>query len=285
MDQKRNNDGVTRRRIGLIAGQGRLPVMIARGIRRAGHEVCCVGLRDQFDDDLEDACDYFAVAGIVRLGRWQRLLNRWGADEAILCGRVKKSKMYEPLKWIRQTPDWKALYLWYVKLRHDRRSQQIHCAIADEMQKKGIILVDSTQYIQEDLAKLGVMGKQQPTRGQLSDIQLGWPILEAISGLDVGQAVAMMNADIIAVEAVEGTDKMIMRAGELCRIKGWSLLKNARTNHDLRFDVPTVGIRTIEKLYEAGGRCLAVGAGKVILAEQALMLARADALGVAVVGV
>ncbi len=276
---------VKKRRVGLIAGEGRLPVMIAEGIRAAGCEVCCVGLRDQYDDDLRGVCDEFRIAGVVRLGRWGRLLNGWGVDEAILCGRVKKSKMYDPLKWIKQVPDLRTLYLWYVKLRHDRRSHKIHEVIADELGRKGIVLIDSTEYIKDEMAVEGVMGKREPSAGEMADVRFGWPILQAMSGMDIGQAIAVKDGDVIAVEAIEGTDKMVVRAGELCRSKGWVLIKSARDDHDMRFDVPTVGVRTVQKLYDAGGRCLAVRRGKVILAERVAMLKLADELGVAVVGV
>ena len=269
----------------MIAGEGRLPVMIAEGIKAAGYEVCCVGLRDQYDADLEGICDEFGIGGIARVGRWTRLLRRWDVDEAIICGRVKKSKMHDPFKWIKLVPDFITLYLWYVKLRHDHRSHKIHEAVAGELGRKGIVLIDSTKFIKDEMAGEGVLGKKEPSAGQMADVKFGWPMLEAMSGMDIGQAIAVKDGDVIAVEAIEGTDKMVVRAGELCRSKGWVLIKSARDGHDMRFDVPTVGVRTIQKLYDAGGRCLALRHGKVIMAEREAMLKLADELGVAVVGV
>lgn len=271
--------------IGLIAGEGLLPMLEARGIRAAGRQVACVGLSDQFDDALPALCDQFSQAGVIRISRWIRLLRRWGVREAVMIGRVRKVQMYQPMKLLRQMPDWRAAWLWYRVLRHDRRSQVLLGALADELSQNGIELIDTTRYIHEHMADEGVMGKCSPTAAQRADIAFAWPILMRMNDLDIGQAIAVKDHDVIAVEAMEGTDEMIVRAGQLCKKGGWVLVKGARQDKDLRFDVPTVGVNTIENLKRAGGNCLVVAAGRVILADKPKVLAAADAAGIVVVGV
>ena len=130
--------------LGLIAGQGRLPALVAAGTRQAGARVCAVGLRDQFDAELPNLCDEFHRAGIAQIGRWIRPLRRAGVEEAVLVGRVAKARMHDPRRLLRQLPDWRALNIWYRRLRHDRRNAAVLAAVADELAANGIKLIDST---------------------------------------------------------------------------------------------------------------------------------------------
>jgi DUF1009 family protein len=272
------------RPIGLIAGQDRLPLIVARGMRDAGRTVCCVGLADQYDSELPAACDRFAEAGVLRPGRWIRLLRRWSVVEAVMVGRVAKSRMHQPLKIVRQLPDFRAIRLWYRRLRHDHRTAAVLAALADELQSQGIMLIDSTTFIPDHVASAGVMTAKQPSAAQQADIEFGWPLLRQVVELDVGQSIAVRERDVIAVEAVEGTDAMIDRAGTLCRARGWTLLKTSKSNHDMRADVPTVGVNTIERLSRAGAGCIALGAGRVILVDRPAVIDAADRAGIAIVG-
>ncbi len=265
-------------------GGGGLRGLEAGGAGPAGRGVVCVGFAGHYDDDLPGHCDRFATAGVLRPGRWARLLRRWGASEAVMIGTVSKTNMYHPLRVFRQLPDWRALRLWYRDCRHDRRSQTLLAAVAQELARSGIELIDNTRYIPDHVASAGVMTRRAPTAAQRADIALGWPVLMRMNELEVGQAIAVKDRDIIAVEAMEGTDRMIVRAGELVRGGGWTLLKAADPDKDMRFDVPTVGVQTIENLRAAGARCLAVAAGAVIFAEKPKVIAAADAAGIAVVG-
>lgn len=270
--------------IGLIAGGGRLPLLEAQGIRAAGRRVVCLGLADQYDADLPQHCDAFGEAGVVRLGRWIRLLRRWGASEAVMVGYVRKARMYEPLRLLHQMPDRRAAWLWYRVLRHDKRNQTLLGALADELHRNGIELIDTTRYITEHMAGEGVLTRCQPTSGQWADIRFAWPVLMRMNDLDIGQAVAVKERDVIAVEAIEGTDAMIERAGQLCRSGGWVLAKGARPSKDLRFDVPTVGEQTVENVKRAGGACIVLTAGQVILADKPAVIAAADRLRIPIVG-
>lgn len=271
--------------LGLIAGAGQLPLLVAAGARAAGRPVVCVGLRDQFDPALRALCTDFHTAGIVQIGRWIRVLRRAGVHEAIMVGRVAKARMHDPLRVFRQLPDLRAALLWYRRLRHDRRNHVLLSAVADELASAGVTLIDSTAYIPDHMASIGVLGRVQPSRESAGDVELGWPLLEQVVELDIGQSLAVRERDVIAVEAVEGTDALIDRAGTLCRAKGWTLLKTAKSSHDMRADVPTIGVLTIERLAAAGGRCLALGAGRVIMVDRPAVIAAADRLGVAILGV
>jgi len=272
------------RPIGLIAGQGRLPLLTAQHARGRGRAVACVGLANQYDAALPGVCDRFGEAGVIQLGKWIKLLRRWGVSEAVMVGRVSKARMYEPGRWFKQLPDWRAARLWYRKLRHDKRDVAILTAVADELASEGITLIDSTTHLPDHLATGGVLTRRQPTDEQRADAHFGWPLLREINLHDIGQAIAVKERDVIAVEAMEGTDRMIQRAGELCKHKGWTLIKAGKVDQDMRFDVPTVGPTTIENLHKAGAGCLVVEAGKVILVDKPELLQLADKLKVAVVG-
>jgi DUF1009 family protein len=188
--------------LGLIAGQGVLPLLVARGARAAGRTVACIGLREQFDPALPALCDRFETAGIAQLGRWIRLLRRSGVREAILVGRVAKGRMHDPWRLLRQLPDWRAARLWYRRLRHDRRNAVLLAAVADELAESGITLIDSTTYIRDQLATPGVLTRTAPTAAQSADTAFGWPLLRGMLALGIGQSIAVRERDVIAVEAV-----------------------------------------------------------------------------------
>ena len=271
--------------IGLIAGEGRLPIVVAQGMRQAGRSVACVAFRGHAEDDLQDCCDRYKTVGLYRMSQWLRTLKRWGATEAVMVGRVSKARMHDPFRLLRQVPDVRTTLLWYRRLRHDRRNATVLAAVADELARGGIQLLDSTTFIEDHLAVDGVLGQVQPTDLQRADISFGWPLLEQTVGMDIGQSIAVREGDVIAVEALEGTTGMITRAGGLCRRSGWTLLKTASRGHDRRADVPTIGVQTIEELASAGAGCVAIGTGRVILIDRPAVLAAANKAGIAVVGV
>ncbi|MCC7146512.1 MAG: UDP-2,3-diacylglucosamine diphosphatase LpxI [Phycisphaeraceae bacterium] len=273
------------RPIGVIAGCGRLPIHTAEGIRAAGREVACVGLWHQFDPQLPGLCGQFARAGVAQIGRWIRLLRKWEVQEVVMVGGVDKSRMYDPLHFVHFLPDWRAARLWYRRVKHDRRTDALLRAVAEEIEGEGIRLIDSTRYITRTLAEAGPMGKVKPSKAQLADVEFALPIIRRLGELDIGQALAVKDREVIAVEALEGTDAMIRRAGELCRSGQWVMVKVSKPAQDMRFDVPTVGMKTIEALRQAKAGCLALEVGKVILLDKAELLAAADKYGIAVVGI
>jgi len=271
--------------LGLIAGNGILPVLVARGAKAAGYRVCCIGLRSQYDSALPNECDTFSIAGMARVGRWIRLLKKWGASDAVMVGGVGKTAMHKKFGVIRLTPDLTTLLLWYRRLRHDRRDATVLSAVADEMQKSGVTLIDSTTHIPDHLAGTGVLGTISPTAKQTTDISFGWPLLMQSAKLHIGQCMAVREGDVLAVEAIEGTAALIERAGSLCKKKGWTLLKTAADDHDMRADVPSIGTKTIEQVAQAGCTCIAVGTGRVILLDAPAVIESANKAGVALVGV
>ncbi|MEN0020271.1 MAG: UDP-2,3-diacylglucosamine diphosphatase LpxI [Planctomycetota bacterium] len=272
--------------IGLIAGGGQLPSLIAEGLRRDGHSIMGLGLAGQYEADLPGMCREFREVGLLRVGTWGPIMAKRGIRHAIMVGRVDKAKfMYDPLKLVRNVPDVRTAVAWFHKLRHDRRSSALLSAIAEELDRHGVALMDSTAPIPDQLSTTGVMTRRKPSDSQQADIDFVWPFLNELLRLDIGQAMAVKDRDVIAVEAVEGTDRMIERTGQLCRSKGWVLCKGARAGHDRRADVPTVGERTIEKMAEAGAGCLALATGDVIMIDREAMIAKADSLGISIVGV
>ncbi|MCC6660764.1 MAG: UDP-2,3-diacylglucosamine diphosphatase LpxI [Phycisphaerales bacterium] len=272
--------------IGLIAGGGRLPFIVAEGLRRAGHPVHALGLVKQYEPGLPALCDSFREVGLFRVGSWGRLLSRIGVHHAIMVGKVDKARlMHDPLRVIRNLPDLRTIIAWYKYLRHDRRSHAVLAAVAEELGRSGVHLIDSTIPIGDHMADAGFMTTKPPTPEQRADVEFAWPLLTQILRMDIGQAIAVRERDVLAVEAVEGTDRMIERVGGICKATGWTLCKGARSGHDRRSDVPTVGVTTVKKLHENGGRCLALSAGDVIMVDKPQVIALADRLGVALVGV
>jgi DUF1009 family protein len=270
--------------LGLIAGEGVFPVLVARGARAAGRRVVCAALAGSASPALRDECDRFAWVGAARLGRWIKLLRGAGCTQAIMVGRVTKTRMYDRWRYFRYIPDLRTARLWLTRLRRDRSPQAILSAIADTLACEGITLIDSTAYTLDQLATAGVMTRRQPTEAQWTDLRHGWTIASTISRLDIGQSIAVLNKDVIAVEALEGTNAMIERAGALCKVGGWTLVKVSNKQQDMRMDVPTVGVTTIEKLRDARAGCVVLEPGKTVLLEKQKVLELADRYRIAIVG-
>jgi len=268
--------------LGIIAGAGRFPFLVAEGARRAGRPVMAIGLRGLTDPSLGREVDCFRWSGVVRLGSWIRLFRRFGVREAIMAGSVRKADMYGRFRLLRYLPDWTSFRVWFFEVA-DRRNDTILRAAADCMTRKGIVLTNSVQYCPEHLPGPGVLTRRQPTPALQKDIEFGWPIAKEMGRLDVGQSIAVKEQEVIAVEAIEGTDRMIQRAGELCRHGGWTLIKVAKPDQDLRFDVPTVGPDTIENLKLNGGKALVFEAGKTLLIDRDKLIEAADRTGIVVV--
>ena len=270
--------------VGVVAGSGRPPFLVAAGIRKAGRPVAIVGLRGQASRRLIDLSDAFTWAGMVRLETWISFFRACGVREAILIGSVRKRDMYLPLRLLRLIPDLRTTRLWYHKLRKDKRDGAVLLGVAEELRGEGIEMVSGVKYCEEHLADEGLMTETPPPNGVKEDVEFGWRIARASAELDIGQSVAVKERDIIAVEAMEGTDEMIHRAGRLCRVGGWTMVKVARPIQDMRFDVPTVGPQTIRNLKDARCVCLVLEAGKTFIVDKPATLAVADRVKIAVIG-
>jgi len=269
-------------RIGIIAGAGRFPLMVLHGAKQAGCHVTVVGLRGFADGRLAQGADVFRWAGLARIGRWIRILKRQRSRRVILAGSVTKSSMYGRFRLLRLLPDPTALRIWFLTIS-DKRNDTVLAAVADEFEKHGIIMDDCVAFSAEHMAPEGVLTRREPTRAQLKDAQFGWRIAREMGALDIGQSVAVKETEVIAVEAIEGTDRMIERAGQLCRQGGWTLIKVAKPNQDMRFDIPTVGPETIAGLKRHGAKMLVVEAGRTLIIDREEMTAAADAAGIVIV--
>jgi len=271
--------------IGLIAGGGRLPILVVQGAQQAGCRVICAGLGDNPEPQLAELADFYAAVPIARPGAWIRKLKKNGVTDAIMVGKVRKEKLFTPWRILRYLPDWRALRIYYWRLRKKNKiDQTILQAIADELASGGIILQDSTKFCAEHLADKGVMTKIQPTGAIQQDIDFGWDIVKKIAQMGIGQAIAIREKTVIAVEAVEGTEKMIQLAGQFCKRGGWTLLKASKPDQDFRFDVPCVGPDTIKSLSSGGGKCLVVEAGRTIIIDKPETIALANQLGITIIG-
>ncbi len=271
--------------LGLIAGEGRLPFLVATGARGAGLKVVCVGLGDNAEPSLADEVDVFYRVAVARPGSWIRKLKKHNVIRTVIVGRVAKGRIFTPWRILRYLPDWRAIRIWYWRLRtKDKQNDTLLNALAEELASGGIMLENSTMYCKEHLATAGPMTGKKPHLAFEDDIEFGWRIAKKLGELDIGQAIAVKEKEVIAVEAIEGTEKMIERVGQFCRTGGWMLIKTSKPNQDMRFDVPCVGPDTIRSLANNGGRCLVVEAGKTIIIDKAETIKLADNLGITILG-
>ncbi len=271
--------------LGLIAGEGRLPFLVAAGAKKAGLRVVCVGLTNDVRHSLANEVDVFYRVAIARPGSWIRKLRRHSVSRTIMVGRVAKSRLFTPWRILQYLPDWRAFRIYYWRLRgKDKLDDSVLSAIADELASGGIVLENSTMYCKEHLATEGVMTKRHPSSSVEGDIEFGWPIVKKLGEMDIGQAIAVKEKEVIAVEAIEGTAEMIKRAGQFCKSGGWTLIKTSKPYQDMRFDVPCVGPDTITSLAENGGKCLVVEAERTIIIDKDETIKLADQLGICILG-
>jgi hypothetical protein len=271
--------------LGLIAGEGRLPFLVAAGARKVGLKVICVGLADYAESSLAEEVDVFYKVALARPGCWIRKLRKHNVTKTIMVGRVAKSQLFTPWRILRYLPDWRAFRIYYWRLRgKNKLSNSILNAIADELSTGGILLENSIMYCKEHLATAGLMTEHKPTASIEDDIEFGWQMVKKLSELDIGQAIAVKEREVLAVEAIEGTAEMIERAGQFCKSGGWTLIKASRPSQDMRFDVPCVGPDTIRSLARNGGKCLVVEASKTIIIDKIETIELADQLGITVLG-
>jgi len=273
----------TDRTVGLLAGSGRFPILFAESARRQGFRIACVGIRYEASDELRALCDSFEVVGVSKLGGMIRSFRRRGVSRVVMAGKVIKGVMYTPFRLVRLCPDLRMCRMWYLALRGDRRDDSILLSVIAEFERDGLTFGSALDYCPELLVKDGVLTRRAPSAQERKDIEFGWALAKEMGRLDVGQSVAVKEQAALAVEAIEGTDRCIERAGQLCRAGGWTLVKVAKPAQDMRFDVPTVGLSTIENLHKARARVLAIEANRTIVIDQAEVIALADRYGLSVV--
>ncbi|MEM9186986.1 MAG: UDP-2,3-diacylglucosamine diphosphatase LpxI [Planctomycetota bacterium] len=256
------------RRVGLIAGWGRLPITVANSLRAAGHEVQCLGLKWHCEEGIRPHVDHFEWLNAARLGDAIRYFRRRGVSQATMCGKFHKVDLYRPWAWFRYVPDstfLKTFYPHFIGRRGDRRDDTLLGTFVRAFADAGVEFLPATDFAPELLVKAGTLAGAAPTAAQLADLEFGWRIAKQMGGLDIGQSICVKDRAVIAVEAIEGTDESIRRAGELCKQGGFTVIKVAKPKQDMRFDVPTVGVRTLQTMADAGAKVLAIEAGQTIL--------------------
>jgi DUF1009 family protein len=262
--------------LGLIAGNGRFPFLVAAGARRAGRRVIAVAIREEASPELAAAVDEIHWVGLGQLGRCIEALRGADASEAVMAGQVKHKQIFSDL-----VPDLKMMGL-LARLAL-KNTDSLIGAVADALGREGITLLASTTFLKEELASDGAMTGREPSRAERLDIEYGRRIARRLAGDDLGQTAVVKDRAAVALEAMEGTDDVIRRAGRIAG-PGCVVVKVAKPKQDMRFDVPVIGPGTIEAMREARALVLAVDAGRTLLLDRAALLAEADAAGVAVWG-
>ncbi|HEU4480140.1 MAG TPA: UDP-2,3-diacylglucosamine diphosphatase LpxI [Pyrinomonadaceae bacterium] len=305
-------------RYGLIAGNGKFPLLVAEGARRAGDSLSVAAIHEETDPIIERLADRVEWVGIGQLGKMIRFFKDEGVQKAIMAGQVRHVQIFS-----RAVPDARMLKLLWKLPR--RNTDSLIGAIANELQAEGIELIDSTYFLQEQLAEVGTLTNREPDERERGDIEYARGIAREIARLDLGQTIVVRSKACVAIEAMEGTDATIRRAGQLTRVgpeapslypenaesiqpeaekslvSGLSkLLRSKRANlaggrltvvklakpdQDMRFDVPVTGVPTIETMIEAGATCLCLSAGKTLMFDRAEMLSLANKHGIAIVAV
>jgi len=268
-------------RLGLIAGNGAFPFLVLDAARRLGHAVTIIAVEQEASPDLQAAAARepqarFHWVALGQLGRAIELMQAAGVTRAVMAGQVKHTSIFSGAM-----PD-RLLLSVLLKLR-SRNTDALISAVADVLRDHGIELLDSTSYLTPLLARPGVLTARPPSADERDDLAFGYRMADEIAGLDIGQTLAVKSAAVVAVEAMEGTDAVIERAGRLAG-PGTRIVKVAKPKQDMRFDVPVVGVPTIEAMRAAGATALSVDAGRTLLLDGDDAIRAADAAGICIVG-
>ncbi|MBS1815278.1 MAG: UDP-2,3-diacylglucosamine diphosphatase LpxI [Acidobacteria bacterium] len=279
-------------KLGLIAGNGHFPFLLLEAARAHGLDVVVAAIKEETDPEMDAraATDEHVRVHWMSLGELSKLIEtfqREGVTKAVMAGQVKHKQIFSAIR-----PDWRLAKL-LMNLR-TRNTDMLLGAVARVLSDEGIELISSTQYLEPMLAREGVLTHRAPDEQEQADIAYGLQVARGIAGFDLGQTVVIAAQACVAVEAMEGTDATIARAGALFRTldegestlrRALTVVKVAKPNQDMRFDVPVVGVPTIQTMREAGATCLAIEAGRTLIFDQAAMVAAADEAGVTILGV
>ncbi len=276
-------------KLGLIAGNGRFPFLLLDAARAHGLTVVVAAIREETDPEItaRAARDPDIHLHWISLGELSRLIDLFHAEDvtrATMAGQVRHKQIFSSIR-----PDWRLAKL-LLSLRN-RSTDMLLGAIAQVLADEGITLISSTEYLEPLLARPGVLTARAPTQAELADILYGRTVARAIAGYDLGQTVVIAAGACVAVEAMEGTDATIARAGNLLRAaadtattlaRALTVVKVAKPNQDMRFDVPVIGVRTVEVMQAAGATCLALEANRTLLFDPDAIAAAANRAGIAV---
>lgn len=261
---------------GLIAGNGKFPFLVVEGARRAGVDLVVVAIREETDPRIASVAANVEWVGIGQLGKMISFFKKHNVKSAIMAGQVKHVQIFSGAM-----PDLRMVrMLWNLPRRN---TDALIGGVADEMAREGIELIDSTHFIKDQLASEGELTKRKPNGEEIQNIEYGLHIAGEIARLDLGQTIVVRSKACVAIEAMEGTDATIRRAGELAKGK-LTVVKVAKPDQDMRFDVPVVGVPTVEAMIDAGATCLSVTAGKTLIFDREEMVKLADKHKICVVG-
>ena len=267
--------------IGLIAGNGRFPFLVLDAARAQGHDVTIVAAKEETFPELNDAARRHGAAihwiSLGQLGKCISVLKAAGVTHAVMAGQVKHTKIFAG----GIVPD--LTFLSVLRQLTSRNTDGLIGAVASVLHDRGIELMDSTALLQPLLARPGVLTRRAPTEEEQQDFEFGYRMADAIAALDIGQTIAVKHQAVVAVEAMEGTDEVIGRAGHLAG-PGVRVVKVAKPRQDMRFDVPVVGFATIQAMRVAGANALSVDAGKTLMLDGEAIIAAADEAGITIVG-
>ncbi|MGI9457911.1 MAG: LpxI family protein [Aeoliella sp.] len=261
-----------RPRIGLLAAWGRYPLAVAKALREDGFHTCCLGVKDYADPALAQLCDDFAWVGVARCGAAVRWFKRHHVQQATMAGKLHKVGLFQRRAWLRNLPDWttlKAFYPHFVSGATDRKDDTLLLTVVDTFAQHGIEFLPATDFAPELLVKPGCLAGGSLSLTEQADVEFGWEVAKQLGAIDIGQSVCVKGRAVLAVEAIEGTDHCIARAGQLCPQGGFTVVKVAKPQQDMRFDVPTVGVGTLETMSRSGAKVLAVEGENTILLESA----------------
>lgn len=262
---------------GLIAGNGRFPFLVLQGARDSGVEMVVAAIKEETAPEIESEGARVEWLSVGQLGRLIRFFKREQVTHAIMAGQVKHHQIFR----LNALPDLRMIRL--LTRLSTRNTDSLIGAVADELAREGITLIDSTTFLAPFLAARGVLTRRAPTKEELSDIEYGLGIAREIAGLDLGQTIAVKDRAVVAIEAMEGTDAVILRAGDLTQGRPFVVIKVAKPNQDMRFDVPVIGVPTIEGMHRAGATVIHITAQKTLLFDQAELIATADRDQIAIV--
>jgi len=261
---------------GLIAGNGQFPFLTVEGARAAGAQLAIVAIKEETDPSIDESGFPVKWVGIGQLGKMISFFKEQQVEKALMCGQVKHVQIFSGAM-----PDMRMVkMLWNLPRRN---TDSLIGGVAVELEKEGIELIDSTTFVQDHLAARGTLTKRQPNQQEIENIEYGLHLASEIARLDLGQTIVVRGKACVAIEAMEGTDATIRRAGELAKGK-LTVVKVAKPDQDMRFDVPVVGVPTIQTMIEAGATCLSVMAAKTLMFDTEEMLALADKNKIAIVG-
>ncbi len=264
-------------RYGLIAGNGQFPFLVLEAARSRGIEMVVAAIREEASPELESLAARFHWLGLGELSQLIRVFKQEGVSRALMAGQVKHTQIFSSIR-----PDWKLLQL-LLSLK-EKNTDALIGGVAKVLLEEGIVLEDSTLFLEPLLANEGILTKRAPSAEERQSLDYGRKVARGLAQYDIGQTVVVADGACVAVEAMEGTDAVIRRAAELARGKPLRIVKVAKPNQDMRFDVPVVGLPTIAVMKECGATALSLEAGKTLLFDREQLLAEADGSGIAIIG-